>query len=559
MDRTVKVHLNPTPEQARILKQTLDEHTACFNAVCQEGFTTACSNGVELHKRTYYPLRRAFPDLPAQLVCAARVKATEAVKSALTWKTKKERAYPKIVAKAKKQGKEPPPFKPVKCPHSDCACIRYDARSYWVKWGTMTCSLATVNGRIELPFTVPAHLGQYIGQKPCSADLCYRKGRFTLHIVVSLPEPQVAPNEEVIGVDLGLNRPAVTSTRLFLGERRWKEQERRTFRLKRKLQKKGTKSATRHLRKLVGKQFRRHRDHDHVLSKRIVQNAPAGSTIVLENLKHIRETSKIGRGKGKQTENKRRLHSWSFAQLYGFIEYKAAARGIRVEKIDPRHTSQTCSKCGHQARNNRRSQSLFLCRKCGYQLNADYNAAKNIREKYVASLVQDGTPVLSGPTCQAASRLDSSESGASPADSAWGSLDFLEFHDDERCSNAEEAPSAEHEGLANIASPRVELIWIAEYPGVPVSRPNQSQNVAPGFNRYLSYASGLGGIANGGLRWAVQSETFPDHIFFDGIDSEILRVEKAQIDKRSKAIGRRFVPGDQQINAQRHCLLAGQT
>jgi transposase len=47
-------------------------------------------------------------------------------------------------------------------------------------------------------------------------------------------------------------------------------------------------------------------------------------------------------------------------------------------------------------------------------LNADLNAAKNIREKYLTSLAQDGTAVLSGPTCQAASRSDSSESGTSP-------------------------------------------------------------------------------------------------------------------------------------------------
>src|SRR5712692_303556 len=91
------------------------------------------------------------------------------------------------------------------------------------------------------------------------------------------------------------------------------------------------------------------------------------------------------------------MHSWSFAQLYGFVAYKAAWKGVQVVKVDPRHTSQTCSKCGHQARNNRRSQSLFLCRKCGYCLNADLNASVNIREKYLASLAQDGTPVLSGP------------------------------------------------------------------------------------------------------------------------------------------------------------------
>jgi putative transposase len=406
MDRTIVVQLKPSPEQARGLKTTLEQYTACFNAVCREGFTTGCSNGVELHHRTSYPLRAEYPDLPAQLVVSARVKATEAVKSALTWKIKKEQAYLKWVEKARKQGKPAPVFKPVRCPRSELVCIRYDQRSFWVKWETFTCSLATVNGRVELPFTVPAHLMRYVGSQVCSADLCYRKGRFTLHIVVSLPEPAVVPTQEVIGVDLGLNRPAVTSTRHFLGEKRWKEQERRIFRLRRQLQAKGTRSAKRHLKKLSKKQFRLHRDHDHVLSKRIVENAPPGSTIVLENLTNIRETSQMGRGKQKKhVENKRRLHSWSFAQLYSFVEYKAQARGIRVVRIDPRHTSQTCSRCGYQHRANRRSQSLFLCRQCGYQLNADLNAAYNIREKYLASLAQDGRAVLNGPTCQAASRV----------------------------------------------------------------------------------------------------------------------------------------------------------
>ncbi len=324
MDRTLVLTIQPTPEQASILHRTLVEHTACFNAVCAEGFTNQYSNGVELHKQTYYSLRAQYPNLPAQLVCAARVKATEAVKSALTWKDKQEQAYPKKVAKALKKGKPAPVFKPVKCPHSKVCPIRYDARSYWVKWDKLTCSLATVAGRVALPFTVPTHLKQYAGQKTCSADLCYRNGRFTLHVVVSIPAPSIAPTDEVIGVDLGLARPAVTSTRQFLGEKRWQEQERRIFRLKRKLQKKGSKSAKRHLKTLSGQLFRQRKDHDHVLSKRIVQHTAPGSTIVLENLKDIRATSSIGRGKKNKTvETKRRFHSWSFAQFHGFLSYKA--------------------------------------------------------------------------------------------------------------------------------------------------------------------------------------------------------------------------------------------
>src|SRR6267142_5649205 len=100
MERTIVCQLNPTPEQVHILQQTMQEHTACFNEVARLGFETGCRNGVELHKQTYYPLRAQFPDLPSQLVCAARVKATEAVKSALTWKQKHAARYPRLVAKA---------------------------------------------------------------------------------------------------------------------------------------------------------------------------------------------------------------------------------------------------------------------------------------------------------------------------------------------------------------------------------------------------------------------------------------------------------------------------
>lgn len=393
MDRTVILQLKPTAQQIVILQRTLAEYTACFNVVARLGFETGERNGVELHKQTYYDLRKQYPDLPAQLVIASRVKATEAVTSALTWKSKHEANYHKKVAKWQKQGKDILPFKPVKAPRSQKCPIRYDARSYWVNWEHMIASLATVGGRIELPFTVPSFAQHLTGSRTCSADLCFKKGRFWLHVVVSVPAPQVKPNDAVVGVDLGETRPAVTSSHHFLGERRWKAQERRIFRLRRKLQSKGTRSAKRHLKKLSGKRFRQRRDHDHVLSKRLVQHIPVGGTIVLENLREIRSTAER-RGKA----SRRRFHAWSFAQLASFVQYKAEQRGIRVERVDPRKTSQRCSRCGHVARNNRRSQSLFLCRnpECRYCLNADLNAAINIREKYVASLASVGIPSLAG-------------------------------------------------------------------------------------------------------------------------------------------------------------------
>ncbi|WP_201387351.1 RNA-guided endonuclease TnpB family protein [Ktedonobacter sp. SOSP1-52] len=321
----------------------------------------AKKNGVRLHHATYYDLREVYPRLNANVLIQARLKATEALKSAFDRK-----------AKGRKAGQ----------PHSNQCPIRYNERTYVLRWETQEVSLSTVEGRILVPFHIPPYSSRYAGYQVTTAELCIRKGRYWLHVVVSVPEPDVPQNHEVIGVDLGLNRPAVTSNRHFLGSHHWKEIERRRFRLRRKLQSKGTKSAKRHLKKLSGRSLRFHRDCDHVLSKRLVQNATPGSTIVIENLTHIRSTSKIR----KKGETKRRLHSWSFAQFHMFLIYKAQECGIQVVKVDPRHTSQTCSQCGHQHRSNRKTQSLFLCKQCGYCLNADLNAAYNIRNKHLASL-----------------------------------------------------------------------------------------------------------------------------------------------------------------------------
>src|SRR6266542_5581819 len=68
-----------------------------------------------------------------------------------------------------------------------------------------------------------------------------------------------------------------------------------------------------------------------------------------------------------------------------YYAVKAEERGCTVVAVDPRHTSQACSCCGHTARNNRRSRGRFVCRKCGFELHADLNAARNIAAKYHAS------------------------------------------------------------------------------------------------------------------------------------------------------------------------------
>jgi putative transposase len=57
------------------------------------------------------------------------------------------------------------------------------------------------------------------------------------------------------------------------------------------------------------------------------------------------------------------------------LEHKAPGR---VERVNPAFTSQRCSACGHVAAESRKSQALFACVACGFTLNADVNAARNI-------------------------------------------------------------------------------------------------------------------------------------------------------------------------------------
>ena len=52
MQRTIKLQLEPTREQADALLETLRQHTECFNAVCAYGWMHAEKNGVRLHHQT---------------------------------------------------------------------------------------------------------------------------------------------------------------------------------------------------------------------------------------------------------------------------------------------------------------------------------------------------------------------------------------------------------------------------------------------------------------------------------------------------------------------------
>ena len=396
MQRTVKLKLQPTPEQAQVLADTAQQFTRAFNDVCAYGWTHTEKNGVRLHHATYYTEKARCPGLVADLVIQARVKATEALQSAFA---------------RQKAGLQ------VSCPHSHACPPRYNVHTYTLSWDAQTVRLSTVAGRMTVPFTVPDYAATYAG----SACGYGRPDAASGRQVVAACRGHAGNSRRLrrqtksLGLTWAwhiLRSPRPTQ---FLGKKAWKATEGRYFRLKRRLQPCGTKSAKRHLRRLRHKQARFRRDCDHVLSKQLCRRRAPGGTLVLENLTNIRQRMRAKR----KTATKRRMHSWSFAQLTSFLTYKAEERGLTVARVDPRHTSQTCAACGHQARNNRRSQSRFVCRACGFELHADLNAARNIAAKYRASrgTSSTGAPLSTGVSsplsvCRASARLTGGEGQA---------------------------------------------------------------------------------------------------------------------------------------------------
>ncbi len=250
----------------------------------------------------------------------------------------------------------------------------YDPRVMAFK-GIDTVSLLTLSGRVLVPFRFGAYQQSRMDTIKGQADLLYRNGTFYLAVTLEMPEPTPDTPDSTLGVDLGIINLATDSEgESFSGEAVEKNRKRHHA-LRQRLQKRGTRNAKRHLKKLSGKEARFKRNTNHVISKRIVSKAKAnGQGIAIEELRHIRKRT----DRTVRHSQRSRHSSWSFGQLRSFLSYKAALAGVPLHLVDPRNTSRMCHVCGHCAKENRKSQASFVCQACGYTDNADRNAAINI-------------------------------------------------------------------------------------------------------------------------------------------------------------------------------------
>ena len=71
------------------------------------------------------------------------------------------------------------------------------------------------------------------------------------------------------------------------------------------------------------------------------------------------------------------------------VEHIARKYDIAVSTIHSSYTSKMCPKCGCIDDNNRPNQETFECVECGHKDNADFNAAKNIRNRVLVTVLRE--------------------------------------------------------------------------------------------------------------------------------------------------------------------------
>ncbi len=355
--RTISIKLDVNGHEA-ILQATqarFNEAASWIASICWHEHIT---NTNTAHHRVYRETRSRF-GLGSQLAICARAKAVEAVK-----------------ATRKKEQERKPYQKPFTCPEfGPRGSVRYDERSFSLK-SLDRVSLLTLDGRITCRMILGKRQHDMLIDPTWQiggADLVWKRGTYYLNITQHKDRPEEMDTSDTIGIDLGIVNLATDSTGETFSGAHVHTVRMRYHKRRQELQRVGTHSAKRRLKKMSGREERFQKDVNHKISRTLVRKAVISrKALALEDLTGIQDRVTVRR------ENRYERHSWAFYQLRCFIAYKAAWASVPVRFVDPRNTSRTCSNCGHCDKANRQSQATFLCQQCGFCLNADVNAAINI-------------------------------------------------------------------------------------------------------------------------------------------------------------------------------------
>lgn len=345
MKLVAKIRLDANVEQAKLLLQTLETANECANWMSHEAWERKVFTPFALQKLIYHDARERFP-LSAQIVLLLISKVCAAYKL----DKKVERRFSKHGA------------------------ISYDARV--LSYGDNRVSIWTLDGREPISYSAGERQKILLKRQHGESDLIYHRGKWYLAATCDVNDPEPIDVDDYLGVDLGIVEIATDSDGESFSGSEVNNVRHRHRKLRSKLQSAQSKSAKHHLKKLSGTESRFATDVNHCIAKQIVEKAKRTNRgVAIEELTGIR--ARIRARKPQRTV----LHSWAFAQLGAFLTYKCAIAGVPLVKVDPSNSSRECSECGHTEKLNRPSQSEFRCKSCGYETNADYNAARNLSSR----------------------------------------------------------------------------------------------------------------------------------------------------------------------------------
>ena len=223
--------------------------------------------------------------------------------------------------------------------------------------------------------------------KQVTVSLSAGKWYVSIQTEREVPEP-VHPSQSVVGIDMGIARFATFSDGSSIRPlHSFRKHEKKLAKLQRKLAKRVKFSAN--WQKLKARIQRLHRKIANVrndfLHKATTAISKNHAVVVIEDLT-VRNMSRSASGTletpGKNVRAKAGLNKSILDQ--GWFEfrrqlaYKLAWPGGNLLVIPPQYTSQTCSRCGCVDKQNRQTQAKFKCMICGFECNADHNAALNI-------------------------------------------------------------------------------------------------------------------------------------------------------------------------------------
>lgn len=223
--------------------------------------------------------------------------------------------------------------------------------------------------------------------KQVTVSLSAGKWYVSIQTEREVPEP-VHPSQSVVGIDMGIARFATFSDGSSIRPLHiFRKHEKKLAKLQRKLAKRVKFSAN--WQKLKAKIQRLHRTIANIrndfLHKTTTIISKNHALVVIEDLK-VRNMSRSASGmveapgrnvRAKAGLNKSILDQGWF-EFRRQLEYKLKWLGGKLVVIPPQYTSQTCSHCGCVDRANRPTQAKFKCTACGFECNADHNAALNI-------------------------------------------------------------------------------------------------------------------------------------------------------------------------------------